>query len=135
MAAFIMSGMAARMVQALQINVEISTDILCSSTHPRDDPTTRECRRRLMWSCFIMDSWVGSGVDQLTMLNERDIKVQLPSNEQNFLRQVPCVTETLVTGQVLPLVAAGDVPADTAANIGLNAYFIRICALRKRVLR
>lgn len=32
-----------------------------------------------------MDALVGSGVDQLTLMDERDIKIQLPCNARNFI--------------------------------------------------
>ncbi|KAH6670556.1 fungal-specific transcription factor domain-containing protein, partial [Halenospora varia] len=135
LASFMLTGMAARMVQALQINLEFSSDIFCVGPTSRLDATMRESRRRLLWSCFIMDSWVGSGVDQLTLLNENDIRVQLPCSERNFLQQVPCITETLTQGEVLRFVSLELRPVCAAANMGLNAYFIRICQIRKRVLR
>lgn len=135
LAAFMLSGIAARMVQVLQINLEFSTDILCSRSTPPIDATMRESRRRLMWSCFTMDSWVGSGVDQLTLLDERDIKVQLPCNERCFLQQIPCITETMANGQVLRFLPKESIPANPTDNMGLVAYFIRISELRKKVLR
>jgi hypothetical protein len=130
-----LSGIAARMVQVLQINLEFSTDILCSRSTSQLDATIRESRRRLMWSCFTMDSWVGSGVDQLTLLDERDIKAQLPCNERCFLQQIPCITETMANGQVLKFLPQESIPANPAANMGLIGYFIRISELRKKVLR
>ncbi|TVY89536.1 putative transcriptional regulatory protein [Lachnellula willkommii] len=135
MAAFMLSGTAARMVQGLQINLESSTDILCSESKPLLGATARESRRRLMWSCFVMDSWVGSGVDQLTLLDESNIKVQLPCNERSFLQQIPCITETMAKGQILEFLPEDSKPVDPAANMGLIAYFIRISELRKKVLR
>ena len=134
-AAFMLSGITARMVQALQINLEFSTDIMCSELTPALDATTKESRRRLMWSCFIMDSWVGSGVFQLTLLDESDIKIQLPCNERCFLQQIPCITETMANGQVLTFLSEETRPANAAANMGLVAYFIRISELRKKILK
>lgn len=77
--ALMMSGLAVRMAHALQVNVEYSTDILCAEK-AESSPSVleRECRRRLMWACYILDAWTGSGVDQLTLLRETDIKIQLP---------------------------------------------------------
>ena len=65
-----LSGLTARMAQALQVNLEHSTDILCQDSEPNPSASTKESRRRLMWSCYITDSLVGSGVDQLTLIKE-----------------------------------------------------------------
>ncbi|RMY60455.1 hypothetical protein D0865_01516 [Hortaea werneckii] len=102
--AFMLSGLIARMTQALQINLEHSTDILCQDTSLRPDASTKESRRRLMWSCYIADSLIGSGVDQLTLIREEDMKIQLPCSERNFLHQTPCITELLHPNTTLPFV-------------------------------
>jgi hypothetical protein len=82
-----------------------------------------------------MDALVGSGVDQLTLIDERDIKIQLPCNDRNFAQQVPCLTETLRPGNWLRI-SPGDLDTDTLiANMGIMAYFIRHISIRKRVLR
>ena len=67
--AFSLSGMGVRMAQALQINLESSLDILCLQRTGLS-VSTRETRRRLMWSVYAMDAWVGSGVDELTMIRD-----------------------------------------------------------------
>ncbi|RMY16767.1 hypothetical protein D0868_00127 [Hortaea werneckii] len=100
--AFMLSGLIARMTQALQINLEHSTDILCQDASLRPDASTKESRRRLMWSCYIADSLIGSGVDQLTLIREEDMKIQLPCSERNFLHQTPCITELLNPNTALP---------------------------------
>ncbi|CAG7936159.1 unnamed protein product [Penicillium salamii] len=96
--AFMLSGITTRMTQALQINLEYNTDILCRDDVEGLSVTEKESRRRLMGSCYVMDALVGSGVDQLTLMDERDIKIQLPCNERNFTQQLPCLTETLSPG-------------------------------------
>jgi hypothetical protein len=82
-----------------------------------------------------MDALVGSGVDQLTLMDERDIKIQLPCNERNFTQQVPCLTETLNPGNRLKLLPGDSDNNSLSPNMGIMAYFIRHIALRKRVLR
>ncbi|KAJ6078605.1 hypothetical protein N7467_008358 [Penicillium canescens] len=133
--AFMLSGITTRMTQALQINLEYNTDILCQEAESNLPVTARESRRRLMWSCYIMDALVGSGVDQLTLMDERDIKIQLPCNERNFTQQVPCLTETLNPGNRLKLLPGDPDNTSLSPNMGIMAYFIRHIALRKRVLR
>ncbi|KAJ5937308.1 hypothetical protein N7454_004963, partial [Penicillium verhagenii] len=133
--AFMLSGLITRMTQALQINLEYNTDVLCQNTEVGPSVTARECRRRLMWSCYIMDALVGSGVDQLTLVDEKDMKIQLPCNERNFIQQIPCLTETLEPGNWLKFIP-GELDSDALMpNMGMMAYFIRHISIRKRVLR
>lgn len=134
--ALMLSGLAVRMAHALQANVEHSPDILCADSKPDAPPAVqKESRRRLMWACYILDAWTGSGVDQLTLLREADIKIQLPCNERNFRLRIPCVTETLAVGHVLQFLQPAIVPRRPAANMGIMAYYIRIVTLWKRVVR
>ncbi|KFX87420.1 hypothetical protein V490_08281 [Pseudogymnoascus sp. VKM F-3557] len=133
--AFMISGAATRMLQALQINLEYSTDILCTKTSNTMPFCTRESRRRLMWSCYVADSWVGSGVDQLTLIADCDVKVQLPCHERNFIQQIPSITETLTKGQVLNFIPQELRPRDPSINMGIAAYFARIAGIRKKILR
>lgn len=129
------SGVALRMSQALQLNVEYSADVLCQN--PADGPSAseKETRRRLMWCCYVMDSWVGSGIDQLTMLNEADMKIQLPCHSRNFLYQIPCITETLDQGKVLEFLPRSMLSTSPADSMGMMAHFVRLIRIRRRVLR
>lgn len=133
--AFMLSGIITRMTQALQINLEYNTDLLCQNNDVGPSITAKESRRRLMWSCYVLDALVGSGVDQLTLVDEKDMKIQLPCNERNFTQQIACLTETLEPGSWLGFVPE-EVDASTIQpNMGIMAYFIRHVSIRKRVLR
>ncbi|KAJ4299892.1 hypothetical protein N0V90_005139 [Kalmusia sp. IMI 367209] len=127
---FLLTGLIVRMAHALQLHTE-------SKEQPGvpNDVSLRESRRRLMWACYMVDVWAGSGVDQLTILNEKDIKLQLPCNERQFLLQIPHVTETLQPGEVLDHLKAEDIPGQPWQNMGMSAYFVRIAYIWKRVLR
>jgi hypothetical protein len=133
--AFMLCGVATRMSQALQINLEYSTDILCENPEGSPSASAKESRRRLMWSCYITDTFVGSGVDQLTLLDERAINLQLPCNERSFLQQIPCITETLTPGKVLSFIPPDRVPVNPLDNMGIASYFLRHVQTRKRVLK
>lgn len=131
-----LSGLAVRMAHALKINSEWSPDVLCA----HDDAAapsvaSRESRRRLMWACYVLDAWAGSGVEQLTLLREHDIKIQLPCNERNFGLRIPSVTETLAVGHVLQFLPPAVVPRRPAANMGIMAYYVRVVALWKKIVR
>lgn len=131
---FLLTGLVIRMAHALQINNEASTDILCKKDGP-NEASVRECQRRLMWACYMLDVWAGSGVDHLTILNEKDIKIQLPCNERQFLLQIPVVTERLEEGQTLDFIPKADLPEKPRDNLGMAAYYVRIVSIWRRVLR
>lgn len=88
-----------------------------------------------MWACYMIDVWAGSGVDHLTILNERDLKIQLPCNERQFSLQIPCVTERLERGTLLELMLPEDIPEKPSDNLGMAAYYVRIVSIWRRVLR
>lgn len=130
-----LSGLITRMTQALQINLEYNTDLLCHNNDSGLTATEKESRRRLMWSCYVMDSLVGSGVDQLTLVDEKDMKIQLPCNERNFVQQIPCLTETLEAGNWLKFIGEDVDTRTLLPNMGMMAYFVRHISVRKKVLR
>lgn len=133
--AFMLSGLIARMTQALQINLEHSTDVLCQDPSLRPDACTKESRRRLMWSCYIADSLIGSGVDQLTLIREEDMKIQLPCSERNFLHQTSCITELLHSNTTLPFVPSRQLSSGPGDNLGIRAHYLRHISIRRRVLK
>lgn len=132
--AFMLSAIMARMTQALQINLEYSTDILAQLDENGLSVTARESRRRLMWSCYITDALCGSGVDQLTLIDDRDLKIQLPCDEQAFVHEWPCITRTL-HGSPLSFIPAELMPLHSSSVTSTTAYFIQHIELRKRVVK
>lgn len=133
-AAFAVTGLAVRMAQALQINIESSSDILCLEVDGLS-ASCRESRRRLMWAVYVMDAWVGGGADDLTLIADQNMKIQLPCNERNFVFQIPCIVETLQPGKQLPFITPEAQAQGPVDSIDLQAQFIRLISLRKRVLR
>ncbi|KAH7141852.1 fungal-specific transcription factor domain-containing protein [Dactylonectria macrodidyma] len=131
--AFVLSALMARMTQALQINLEYSTDLFDESANASLSVTARECRRRLMWSCYVTDVLCSNGVEQLTLIFEKDLKIQLPCNNRNFLHQQPSITRTL-TGSPLGFVPPDKIPADIDSNMGMLGYLIQQLEIRRRVL-
>ncbi|KAM5341307.1 hypothetical protein ACJ41O_014338 [Fusarium nematophilum] len=131
--AFVLSALMARMTQALQINIEYSSDPLDQSTDAAVSVTARESRRRLMWSCYVTDVLCSNGVEQLTLIFEKDVKIQLPCSNWNFLHQRPCITRTL-NGSPLDFVPQDKIPADIDSNMGILAYLIQHLEIRRRVL-
>ena len=94
----------------------------------------REIRRRIMWSCFIMDRFISSGSERPMFIEEAAINIPLPVKERYFQLDMPVVTETL-DGRILPGHTAEDDPGnvDTRENIGVAAFMIRAIALWGRI--
>ncbi|KAF4963495.1 hypothetical protein FSARC_8504 [Fusarium sarcochroum] len=130
--AFVFSALMARMTQALQLNLEYSSDLFDLSPNALS-ATARESRRRLMWSCYVTDVLCSNGVEQLTLIFEKDIKIQLPCNERNFLHERPCITRTL-NGSPLDFIPHDRLPADIDSNMGILAYLVQQLEIRRRVL-
>ena len=130
-------GMAMRMAYALQLHKELDHDQLDPerSKDPKFSATDREIRRRVMWSCFLMDRFNSSGTGRPTCGSEEQIKVQLPIKESYFQMEIPGSTEGLA-GDVLnlPLADAGQ-HNDPKQNMGVASYMVRAIALWGRVIR
>lgn len=132
--AFMLTGIGVRMAQALQINLESSPGVLAAGPQGLS-ATTREARRRLMWSIYIMDSWVGSGVDELTLVDEADVKIQLPCSDRTFEREEYSIVETLNPGDNLLYMPPGERMKGPVESLDLHGHFIRLVSLRRKVLR
>lgn len=132
--AFVLTGLGVRMAQALSLNVESPFENITSNSGTKFI-TTGESKRRLMWSIYIMDSWVGSGVDELTLLEEADIHIQLPCNDKSFNAQQPRIVEALQPGTYSSFVGFGEGSRELMEPLDLRGEFIRLVSLRRRVLR
>lgn len=55
------------------------------TTGKSDTFVEREVRRRIFWSCFIMDRYLSSGKYRPQMVQVQDVRIQLPSSERAFL--------------------------------------------------
>lgn len=125
-AAFMMSGIASRLAQLLRLDAEPakeSLDGIPSSLIAAE----KESRRRLVWSCYVLDVTISSGVDLIS--NWPSVpRTRLPCSAREFILQLQCETGTLCA-------EAGAVDGDKKYNICLEAYFVRIIYLRKQVLR
>ncbi|OAA56324.1 Transcription factor [Niveomyces insectorum RCEF 264] len=168
---FLLSGIIARHVQVLQLNLEYDNGVPCRNASGSSQTTSnatqagvdgnnssssrftwaeKECRRRLVWCCFLQDAFMECGIDQLRFVNPADIQVQLPCTEELFVRNTPCQTEMLWPGKPLPFAGSnadlgrrepGCVPvSDHGAtprgkNLDLRAFYIRAMAVRAKVLK
>lgn len=142
--AFMLTGLAVRMAQALQINVEEAGEeespptvdgLPCAGLPQGLSAVSREARRRLMWSIYIMDSWVGSGVDELTFVDEADLNIQLPCSDRAFESQEYSTVEMTHPGTQLSYMSPHDHMKVLVESLDLHGYFIRLVSLRRKVLR
>jgi hypothetical protein len=78
---------------------------------------------------------VAGGIDGLTLIRESNIRVQLPCNERNFHLEMPCIVETIEKGEYLTSVSSEDRANGLVDKPDLQAQFIRLLSLRRKVLR
>lgn len=131
---FLISAHCVRLAHLLQLNLEFSPDLLCRDSNS-PSASSRESRRRLMWSIYIIDSWVGSGIDRLTLLNDSDMEIQLPCPERSFIFQTPEITDSLQPGDALSELTKEQRSLGPKESMSMTAFFIRVVSLRKKVLR
>jgi hypothetical protein len=60
---------------------------------------------------------------------------ELPCDEQSFSMEIPRIVETMRKGQYLAFLAPDSLAANHKASLDLQAHFLRLVSLRKRVLR
>lgn len=113
-AAFTLISIAVRHSYALRLNYENSS--LCF--------LAQESRRRLMWSIFLLDLHLASGLSEFTLCSAESLYIQLPCNETSFELDIEQTTEPL-----LPV--ADHTPS---SNCGLIASFIRLYWIRGKIL-
>jgi hypothetical protein len=92
------------------------------------DTRREETKRRLLWSCFILDSYIGSGIDANLRWKEEVPAVLLPSSDHSFLEQVLLDTPTLATVEFFS-------SPDSLKQMNLRSQLIYLFHLRTQVLR
>ncbi|KAM0621933.1 hypothetical protein D7B24_005294 [Verticillium nonalfalfae] len=74
--ALLVSGLVARHVQTLQLNVEHDDDVLCEG--PGAIPwAVKESRRRLFWACYLQDVFIECGIAQLRFISPDNFRVTI----------------------------------------------------------
>lgn len=115
------AGMAQRMAYSLQLHQDRKdSDSIKATERPKDvDSTDAELRRRVMWSCFLMDRFISSGSDRPMCIQENSISIALPVPEFDFITGVH-TSETMVAGKSQKSIKMGkrvDVPRGTTAHL------------------
>jgi hypothetical protein len=122
------------MAFALQLHKDLEYDPLCRKGKNRLSFIDREIRRRIMWSCFLMDRFNSSGTDRPMFIKEEAIDIPLPVKERYFQLDMPALTETL-SGRVLQPTSPDDGHLTNAReNMGVAAYMVRSIALWGRII-
>jgi hypothetical protein len=132
---WMLTGMAIRMAFALQLHRELAYDPY-DSKHDKASElsfTDREIRRRAMWACFQLDRFNASGAERPTMIDEENIKIQLPIRESYFQMEIPGPTEDLDGRVPNPIPHGEGRMSNPKDNMGVNAYFVKTVALWNRV--
>jgi hypothetical protein len=90
MAAWMYVGVAIRMAQALGLGDGDKKPGKIFRSRPIKPAqqtmtiTTREIRRRTMFSCLILDRLLGCGKDRVSTIRSEDLQIQLPCEENSF---------------------------------------------------
>lgn len=113
-AAFVLMSIAVRYSYALRLNYEAPS--MCF--------LARESRRRLMWSVFLLDMHLASGLPDFTLCQAESIHIQLPCRTENFELDISQTTEPLRRTQTV-----------APRSIGLDALFIRLSWIRGKILK
>lgn len=123
MNAWVLSGLAIRIAQGLQLNLEIPDET-------RTTITVREIRRRLMWSCLVMESMIETGRSPLSRLDLSSIEVRLPCDETSF----QLALESDMTGLDQSGVESYVNTSHFGSRPGISAFLIRFAVLRREIL-
>lgn len=103
LSAWIYIGIAIRLAQAMELPYEDhdgdrNIDPTASQEQLAEDRETiieKEVKRRTLWSCFIMDRMLSAGKYRSTMISVKQLKVQLPCSDDDFLFVRDATTEFL----------------------------------------
>ncbi|KAJ5692019.1 hypothetical protein N7462_001442 [Penicillium macrosclerotiorum] len=113
---WIASGVAARMAYGIRLNYETSDKIPFLS---------RELRRRLMWSIFMLDKLYAGGFTELVLCSPSTMHIKLPCEERNF--ELDMTVET-------PILEPARPDSQLESNIGIMGYITRLMNIRHAVL-
>ena len=132
--AWFLSSIAVRLAHILQLNIEIQLK------HARDKPpitvTVLETRRRLMWSCLIMESMKEAGSHPLTGLDPSFIEVKLPCDERSYQSGYATNSPYLDMFYDEPgRRSVTKVLPSRDSQLGISAWVIKIMVLRMQITK
>lgn len=125
--AFMISGMCSRLAQLLRLDDEPTKESLAGIPESLLI-AEKEARRRLVWSCYILDVSTSSGVNLIS--NWPTVpKARLPCSDREYTLQLECDTGFLGDNERF---LDG---INESSGMCLEAYFVHVVYLRKQVLR
>ncbi len=129
------AGVSFRMAYALRLHQDLETDPSRAKLK-KLSVTEKEIRRRVMWSCYLMDRFNSSGTEMPTFINEEHLNIKLPIREHLFQLELGGPTEQL-DGFMGPSPPSRDqvISSDPVDNMGVAAHMIRVVALWGRVVQ
>ncbi|KAK6367405.1 hypothetical protein LTS17_010331 [Exophiala oligosperma] len=119
--AFVLAGCCHRLARLLGLDHSYDANI-----KPGAEACDQESRRRLMWSCFVLDSIVGSGVDTHNSSKYSLPDIPLPASDEDFLAQYPNQTGEKLQAMERP---------EVTHNINYRGQLVYLVLLRTQVLR
>ncbi|RGP60774.1 hypothetical protein FSPOR_10455 [Fusarium sporotrichioides] len=90
---------------------------------PSMDPVKQECLRRLMWSIYSVDKIFSGGIEDLTICPTQRMHIRLPCSQHDF--QLGLKSKAPFLGSKV----------DSATDLNVLAYLLRLYDIRDRVLR
>ncbi|KAL6874322.1 hypothetical protein HDV57DRAFT_504481 [Trichoderma longibrachiatum] len=123
--AFVVFGCCLRIMRLLSLDSRKKV-----SDAPELAQMTRlETERRLLWSCYLLDSFLGGGVDGNLFWKDDFPCVPLPCSDASFIAQEPCISDLnaprLSTFEIFP----------DRSYLNLRSHTVYLVQLRTRVLR
>lgn len=100
--------LAIRMCQILKLG----------TVNEADDAITRETKRRIFWTCFIIDTWASGGSDLSRQFQWRAVGPRLPMNEADFNAMQPTDSD----------------PDDTVWRPGLWCYMVTLVEIYTKII-
>ena len=124
--AFTMLGCCYRVIRLLGLDSTNKT----SNAHKTKGVRQIEVERRLLWSCYIMDSFIGGGIDGNLEWKDDVPRVPLPCSDHCFLAQAHHAEQE----EELPEPHNPGTPA-ILGRLNLRCHVIYLARFRTQVLR
>jgi hypothetical protein len=121
--AFVLAGCCQRLARLLGLDEKYE-----ARARPGSETCEQESRKRLMWSCFVLDGIVGSGVDANNLSKDTLPRIPLPAPESEFLSQSPIQEQETPGLEIME--SPGAVP-----TVDYRGQIIYLVQLRTQVLR
>lgn len=130
--AWFVAALATRLAQTLQLNDEPSVNR--RDGEPALPVTVMETRRRLIWSCFVMDSIPDAGARPLSAsIDPASIKARLPCDERSYHLGIETGADHLSSRN---RTSPPDVDSlSKNSHLGVSACVIKLTILRMQILQ